>query len=1116
MSNIIGLPFDDWVKSQIDVRQDALGRKTNISHDNLKYYTTKTPWLRLASSIDLTDDNDPNSKSVLKKLTDAGIDKNSIVDSNLAKNFILQGGTVSLEETTNEDGEVISSNVDLKKGLNYDNGLFTGAYGWGGIEERGFVPMPGITNATTTYYNNGALNKAIINIKCFSKSQFQLIDVLYLRPGYTLLLEFGWTAYLNSNKNQGELGSILTHDGFKSLPLNFLLNPSSFKGDAKQHHMLSLIKKEREFHSGNYEAVFGTITNFKWSFDSDGSYNCEVNLIGMGSVIESLKLNVSNPKSSNQSNDDSLNITNQTFDAFVLSYLGDDLGQRILNNRPMNLGVDSTYYDESDFEELDRLGIPDAFSTTPDEIKEHLKPKFDASKKEEEVKNDNINSNPLVKNRDATALNKIFYDIYQKAEATFFGVNYTPKGGKLFKSYFEKDSLLLSDTHTGDIDPSSGDKTLKSVYIKFSTLLYIIQTKCNLFTGDSDEPLVKFDFAYANMKRDLNYMALCPPNISTNPGICLVGYSGLLLKDLEIDIPTDTPLNNTLNSIGFKVEGKPYVGRVGNVLLNTKFLAKALEDAPSDDDGAISVLSYIKSILDGINKSMGGINDFMVMNDSNTGTIKIYDQTPKIGLVDPISPSTKFNVFGVKENNGSFVTNVSLDASIPSNFATMISIGAQASGNNLMGNSTSFSDYNRGLIDRVIPNKNSYETPKKTEDKENSNFTTLKTLLTEKIYYEAKDGKSPFTSVYLPNQTRTVQVVNIEQYDFTPAVCKVLTENYTSYIKLVQAELSKQNILPSPFFLPFNLSLEVEGLSGMKLFQKFKISNDILPSSYENDNIDIIVKALNHSIDVQKWSTTIDTISVPAFNPPKSETPPAKTINAIPSEKQQKLEAIAAEEPIVEDDEDIIVRIVLTRLCDNGYQTLGLMEVLDEDGNLLYALPTAELPWKDNKNNESCIPVGTYNVSSRVSQKYGDCFIISELDERNEIIKTGNKITGYNPTDRGWVLIHEAPRAPGWLLGCIAPGFEFNLNNVDSTGNPDGTGTEYGGREQESFKASKKANEKLISTLWSKGKSPMFQITIKALDNPGGEKPPYEQFGSRAIFDEISRVESITGDYYMD
>ena len=59
--------------------------------------------------------------------------------------------------------------------------------------------MPGITNADITFYNNGALSKTTINIKCFSKAQFQLLDVLYLRPGYTLLLEFGWSQYLNNN-----------------------------------------------------------------------------------------------------------------------------------------------------------------------------------------------------------------------------------------------------------------------------------------------------------------------------------------------------------------------------------------------------------------------------------------------------------------------------------------------------------------------------------------------------------------------------------------------------------------------------------------------------------------------------------------------------------------------------------------------------------------------------------------------------------------------------------------------------------------------------------------------------------------------------------------------------
>ena len=49
------------------------------------------------------------------------------------------------------------------------NSPFNGAYGWGGIDERGYVPMPGITDVSVQYQNNGALSKATINIKCFSK-----------------------------------------------------------------------------------------------------------------------------------------------------------------------------------------------------------------------------------------------------------------------------------------------------------------------------------------------------------------------------------------------------------------------------------------------------------------------------------------------------------------------------------------------------------------------------------------------------------------------------------------------------------------------------------------------------------------------------------------------------------------------------------------------------------------------------------------------------------------------------------------------------------------------------------------------------------------------------------
>jgi len=199
MGNIIGNPFDTFVKRQIEARQNALGQISNISADDLKYYTTKTPWLRLASSIDLKTQDEIEKLtgvegiSVTQRLINAGVDEKLIIGNNLAKNFILQGGSLSIDG----DGNALPN-----KGLNYKNELFNGAYGWGGLDEesggRGYVPMPGVESAQSTYYNDGALSKATIKIKCFSKAQFQLLDVLYLRPGYSLLLEFGWSTYLSS------------------------------------------------------------------------------------------------------------------------------------------------------------------------------------------------------------------------------------------------------------------------------------------------------------------------------------------------------------------------------------------------------------------------------------------------------------------------------------------------------------------------------------------------------------------------------------------------------------------------------------------------------------------------------------------------------------------------------------------------------------------------------------------------------------------------------------------------------------------------------------------------------------------------------------------------------
>ena len=44
--------------------------------------------------------------------------------------------------------------------------------------------------------------------------------------------------------------------------------------------------------AGNYDALFGKVVNFSWSFLEDGSYDITVILRSIGDVIESLKVNV--------------------------------------------------------------------------------------------------------------------------------------------------------------------------------------------------------------------------------------------------------------------------------------------------------------------------------------------------------------------------------------------------------------------------------------------------------------------------------------------------------------------------------------------------------------------------------------------------------------------------------------------------------------------------------------------------------------------------------------------------------------------------------------------------------------------------------------------------------
>ena len=203
-----------------------------------------------------------------------------------------------------------------------------------------------------------------------------------------------------------------------------------------------------------------------------------------------------------------------------------------------------------------------------------------------------------------------------------------------------------------------------------------------------------------------------------------------------------------------------------------------------------------------------------------------------------------FNIFGVNEIlGGSFIRNLSLSSEIPKSLNTIVAVGASYNPGSISKEATSFSSYNIGLKDRIIPERvDKYNSEEKPEEIDKT--PTLEEIINT-VYLE----EAPYINA-------------------SPENVKTLTTRYQDEANKKINKFSTPGPyqqISAPFFLPLNLSLEMDGLSGMVLYQKFKISDDILPPSYQKDKMDLLIKGINHTVDVNGWVTKIDTITGPAF-----------------------------------------------------------------------------------------------------------------------------------------------------------------------------------------------------------------------------------------------------------
>jgi len=288
--NIIGEPIDATILEQIDNRQSVSGAGYNSSSiprspQVLNFLNNRSSWVKMASGVSLEEDALFQLEEISKQ--EGGyISEDEIQNlkgTSLAKNLVLFNTIQSFDAQGKKE-------YTPRSGVRNDNLLQNNLgkmYGGLGGNSQGLQPIGGITDISVENINRGSIAKATVNIKVYNRFQFNLIDLAYLKLGYIMMLEWGWDKYIDNVDKENNSVTI------KDMPYT-IIEKEWFDGkNYTQKNILNLINQKRFQHKGNYDGFFGKVSNYTWKANPDGSFNITIDLITLGSVIESLKVNLS-------------------------------------------------------------------------------------------------------------------------------------------------------------------------------------------------------------------------------------------------------------------------------------------------------------------------------------------------------------------------------------------------------------------------------------------------------------------------------------------------------------------------------------------------------------------------------------------------------------------------------------------------------------------------------------------------------------------------------------------------------------------------------------------------------------------------------------------------------
>jgi len=833
-SNIIGKPHLEYVQDQIKLRQEILGKNKKDSAD-IVWMNGKTSWVRLASSVNIEDQPIASynvSSSQWETISNGGAQfRSSLLEipeysgNELASQMVLQGGVL------NQDGT-------QKFGVSNTNSILPSSTSNYGFSEFGAQAMPGIISFTSETSNKGSLRFANLQIRANNTKQFEYIEALYLRLGYSMLLEWGNSSYPSINP---ETSATTYETNRYSLTSEFLDNPPQNAEGTK--YFYTKIEENRKASHGNYDGFLGRVTNFSWEFAKEGYYLISLKLISQGSVVESLKVNV---------------VSNSTLFA---------------NAKEGKFALKKDQQENTLLTQISQIVDPLRMGTK-------TKPSFFSPF-----------AGYLVPG--GVPANLLFSYIFDAENETSYQFQSIKSEYKVLKSL--KDA---GDTSVTDDELKNASKTVDACaaifgsthfvkYIRFGSLLGLLNQYYLLYGADEDnEPILfKLDnspdqYCFSNKK-----------SISSDPSKLIIRYKGNYLKT-EIEIFNDAP--NNINPFHQTVDGVD-VGKIMNLYFSYELIENIINSNLDSTTGSLDLYRFLKSLLDEANILLGGVNKLNLrLVDKNFGTyenpsiiqvVEFYDEVSpfeveKLRKAKEEEPSLVIYGFGNEvsgSRDGSFVTDYQFKTEITNKLGNMIAVGAQANGQSVGEDATLFSKWNYGLVDRILPQKFDIDQKIKKADEVTANYLNL--IAAYRSYHNSFEGaqSSTFTSEdnnVLFGTTFTDFITNATGYSFpkcniTPVEGELtsltgFTETQKAFFQKFYALEAIGKKSPTPFigFVPVGFNLTLDGMSGLRIFDRLKIDSRFLPPNYGN-TLDFIITKLDHKIVNNKWETSIGTMSVP-------------------------------------------------------------------------------------------------------------------------------------------------------------------------------------------------------------------------------------------------------------